>query len=75
MINVLVKKIDTKALDNIIETNKVRFLVMNTETHREFMKDSISNENWSAHGASYEEYKKIPIAVCEKLNYGEIEIL
>ena len=75
MINVLVKKIDTKALDNIIEVNKVRFLVMNAETHREFMKNSISNENWSAQGASYEEYKKIPIAVCEKLSYGEIEIL
>ena len=75
MINVLVRKIDTKVLDNIIETNKVRFLVMNAETYREFMNNSISKENWSTHGASYEEYKKIPIAVCEKLNHGEIEIL
>ena len=69
--------IDYKILDNIIEkiVENPKYIIMNSNTLYKMWKDMTPTESWNKKGVSYTIYHGIPVAICEKLEDGEIEIV
>ena len=68
----LEKYINSQTGDYIRKPN---FIIMNTNTKYKMWKDCAPTENWNRKGISYAEYQGIPIAICDKLEDGDIEII
>ena len=73
------KKIDDAIDDYIYETSATpNFIIMDDDTFTaiKYKSDAFSQiTNSSYTHRLYAEYHSIPIAICNKLNYGEIEIV
>lgn len=51
------------------------YLVMNSHTCNLLWRERILTENWNEKGVSYSEFGGIPIAICEKFQDGEIDVI
>lgn len=82
MFNIL-NKIDLKKLDHYIqEKDKINYIVMNGKTFEEIRNSEEGSDRLdlarNSEGIDYCVYNyigRLPIAFCEKLNYGEVDLI
>lgn len=84
-INISQRKLDFSKLLSEIKNTECKYIIMNTETLNEL--DNMTDDIFTKLQESrYEKIKKIifpsypsicdiPIAICEKLKYGEVELI
>ncbi len=73
-------KINYDILNTAIDKcQNLNYLIMNQHTAYSMWRDIVFNkelqENWNKGGASYSEYHGIPIAICEQLINGEVDLI
>ena len=62
--------------NSMIYINRPSVLVMNRKTYHDiFLPKPYCEEKWNEHGVSYDAYKGVPIAICEKYNFGEVDLI
>lgn len=72
----LIKTLDTTKLDAAILGYKPRYLIMNLETANDMNEKVVSLDRDKYLGADYIAfYRNTPIAYCEQLKYGEVELV
>ena len=71
--NMLNKSIDDYKRYN--DKDNPNYIIMNSTTKYQMWKDCTPIENWNKKGISYAEYQGIPIAICDKLEDGVIDIV
>lgn len=82
MINIFEKQINYNFLKAKIKEEQdkktsrvIDYLVMNSNTLHIMWNDYAPTEKWNNKGSSYNTYCGIPIAICEKLQDGDIDIV
>lgn len=66
----------TNILDSALQRiNDPHYIIMNSHTNYLMWETPVLLENWNEEGSSYGTYKRIPIALCNKLKDGEVEIV
>lgn len=75
--NCLITKpeIDLNILDAGIERTQPHYIIMNQRTLYLMWQKNIPKENWNKQGNDYDAYKGIPVAICEKLIDGEVDLI
>lgn len=67
-----------KAMIDYSKDKNINYIIMNEVTYSKFLHCSIKQlweENWNGRGLSYITFKNIPIAVCNSLETGDIELI
>lgn len=76
MILNIIKDTTTTDFNSMIYLNHPSALIMNRKTYHDiFLPKPYCEERWNEHGASYDVYKNVPIAICEKYNFGEVDLV
>lgn len=72
----LIQTLDTTKLNAAILGHKPRYLIMNLETANNMNEKVINLDRDKYLGTDYIAfYRNIPIAYCEQLKYGEVELV
>lgn len=72
----VIKKRNLDGLDYAINNIKdINYLVMNTQTMNEISHGNTDAISYQANSGYYTLYRKIPIALCERLPDGEVEVV
>lgn len=56
-------------------SEKTKYFIMNYWTYCQLFKQKGWKECWNEDGISYTEFQDIPVAICDKLNNGMVEIV
>ena len=79
MIKIIETIVNLTELDCIIRYQRdAKYLIMNEKTFKILLKETISPEYRRTNDGTdyfYGSYKGIPIAICEKLEFGDIDII
>ena len=76
MILDIIKEDTTINFNSMVYLNNPSVLVMNSKTYHDiFLPKPYCEERWNEHGVSYDAYKGVPIAICEKYNFGEVDLI